>query len=712
MLIVAILLIIVFFKLNLPETTKTIILSMVGGILVFNLVILLSKITSLDTKRKKKKTGEEKMKRKKKIYLIAFILMVISIPIFFNFYLYFKALIGNDLLISLDINNPNFVLKNGQEQELNVAAKVLINPFCSANCSLDLEDLSEENIIEHETMHIGISSPFSKSYILNSNEEKEVNRLYKLTLNCDTIKEKRFCYVNSDSTKSRTKIISVNYKLNEEQELKKDLLKNQTEELNRKIYTNENILNSFNFNSFYLDFSEFENKSQSLLEIFDYLSLSVEELNNLYEEQEYYLLENRLLEVNEKINQWDASIQELNNSFANSISNYNSLIDDINSMHEEILLIKEYNFSESSKVTIESFIENFNLMIIKMKEKDTIENKMILFNQLKTEEEKILFTIQNGSIEEIFGDQKIQTSIYSVNIEKISIYYENYSSDFILTEPSTICCFKKECYKCISDSSLNYPIIFVHGHSFNEKISAELSMDSFEEMAKELEKEGKYIDAGYFYEMQYDETSKNYLGGINNSVVVEATYYINTNVTEEGSFILDSKWESIETYSSRLNEIVKNVKYLTGKDKVIIVAHSMGCLVTRKYIQSYGEDSVDKIILIGGPNHGIDGFILNSCPVFGADIECNEMNKENSFMIKLNEAPLPTIPVYNLIGLGCPIEGVEGDGIVKAQSAYLEGVENIYVSGTCSGVDFFHVNMIQPSRHPEIYEIIKEKIED
>jgi uncharacterized alpha/beta hydrolase family protein len=711
MLVVAIMLSIAFFKFNFSDQIKAIMISLIGGIFVFDLIILISKITSLDIRKKKKKTKEEKMRKKKKVYFIAFIFMVISMPIFFNFYLYFKALMGNDLLISLDVENQNFILKNGGEQEINTKARILINPFCSANCSLILKDLTEDNVLEHENMYIGVSSPFSKQYIIHSDEEKSGQKLYKLTLECNTIKEQKFCYVNNDLPKLRTKIISVNYELNDNQAIKKDSLKNQTEDINRKFDTEKNTLDNFNFNSSYLDFSELEYKSNPLKEISNYLSLTLEELNNLYEEQEYSALENQISGVNEKINEWANLVEELNASFSGNITACNSIIDNLSSMREDILLLEEYNLSNSSKLIIESFIGKFNSMVKKMEKKDTLENKLLLFNELEAEKESILFSFQNGISEEIFGYEKIETPISQVEINKIKINYGNYSSDFNLAEPSPICCLKNECYKCVDDSSLNYPVVFVHGHSFNEKISVESSMDSFGEMAGKLEKDG-YIDAGYFYGSQYDETAKGYLGKVNSSITIEATYYMDTQITEEGSFILDSKWESIETYSSRLNEIISNVKYLTGKDKVIIVAHSMGCLVTRKYIQMYGEDSLDKIVLVGGPNHGIDGFILKSCPIFGADIECNEMNTNNSFMVKLNEAPLPNIPVYNIIGNGCLIEGFEGDGIVKSESAYLDGAENIYVEGTCTGVDFFHVSMIQPSRHPEIYEIIKEKIKN
>lgn len=105
----------------------------------------------------------------------------------------------------------------------------------------------------------------------------------------------------------------------------------------------------------------------------------------------------------------------------------------------------------------------------------------------------------------------------------------------------------------------------------------------------------------------------------------------------------------------------------------------------------------------------MDGFVLNYCAVFGADLECSEMNKSSEFILNLNSVPLPDIPIYNLVGVGCFWEGSDGDGIVKSSSAYLDGAENIYVNGTCNLVDFFHVRMVHPSLHPEIYNIVKEK---
>jgi uncharacterized alpha/beta hydrolase family protein len=455
--------------------------------------------------------------------------------------------------------------------------------------------------------------------------------------------------------------------------------------------------------------SEFENESKNLNNISNSLLDEINNLNILYENQEYSELGAKVFSVKEDIQNLGNRSNELNSSIIYNIDTYNSLVDNVSLMYDNISYLENYSFSNSSVLDAKLFIKDFNLMILNLGEHNPVESKIILFNHIELEKENLFSILEDESNYNISMKKALNIPIHPVNLSKILLKYEVYNSNFTLNEPSPICCLKNECYKCIDDSSLNYPVILVHGHSFNEKLSAELSLEAFSEMAKQLEKDG-YIDAGYFYASKYDEISKGYLGRVNSSVAVEATYYLDTSVTEEGSFILDSKWESIDVYAERLNEIVSNVKYLTGKDKVIIVAHSMGGLVTRRYMQLYGTNSLDKVIFVGVPNEGIDGFVLNYCPVLGADIECSEMNKNSLFLAKLNNSSLPKIPIYNIVGLGCFWEGSEGDGIVKNESAYLRGVENIYVKGTCRGVDFFHVEMIKPTKYPEVYTIIKDLI--
>jgi len=57
---------------------------------------------------------------------------------------------------------------------------------------------------------------------------------------------------------------------------------------------------------------------------------------------------------------------------------------------------------------------------------------------------------------------------------------------------------------------------------------------------------------------------------------------------------------SVLELSSKINTALNN----TGTEKVNIIAHSMGGLVTRSYIHRFGEDKINKIIYLGTPHQG------------------------------------------------------------------------------------------------------------
>jgi pimeloyl-ACP methyl ester carboxylesterase len=191
-------------------------------------------------------------------------------------------------------------------------------------------------------------------------------------------------------------------------------------------------------------------------------------------------------------------------------------------------------------------------------------------------------------------------------------------------------------------------------------------------------------------------------------VSIKASYYFDILSADKGYSLLETKADNIDTYSIRLKDIIDNVKYITGKDKVIIIAHSMGGLVTRRYIQVFGENSVDKVILVAVPNHGVDGFVVDYCSIFGTNSECSDMNPNSLFLNKLNRGSNPSTPFYNIIGEGCTWENSLGDGIAKNESAYLSFATNYYVKGSCNGFDYFHNNILETEKYPEVYDLIKE----
>jgi hypothetical protein len=135
----------------------------------------------------------------------------------------------------------------------------------------------------------------------------------------------------------------------------------------------------------------------------------------------------------------------------------------------------------------------------------------------------------------------------------------------------------------------------------------------------------------------------------------------------------------------------------------------MGGIVTRRYIQIFSGDNVDKIILVDVPNHGISDKVKDYCAVIGSETACNDMKSDSILINQVNNDETDFVPAYNIVGIGCNMGDETGDGIVKNSSQYLNYATNYYVNGTCNELSFeyLHNDILLPKLYPEIYEIIK-----
>ena len=81
-----------------------------------------------------------------------------------------------------------------------------------------------------------------------------------------------------------------------------------------------------------------------------------------------------------------------------------------------------------------------------------------------------------------------------------------------------------------------------------------------------------------------------------------------TRSIEYDGGIIGSSTGDIKQYAGKLSNEVDSLKQDTCAKKIDIVAHSMGGLVARYYVQmsEMGETDVGKLIMIGTPNHGAD----------------------------------------------------------------------------------------------------------
>ena len=75
----------------------------------------------------------------------------------------------------------------------------------------------------------------------------------------------------------------------------------------------------------------------------------------------------------------------------------------------------------------------------------------------------------------------------------------------------------------------------------------------------------------------------------------------------EGSslFFFPYDWRlNLDTTIDLLNDRIEGAKRNSGSDKVDIVVHSMGGLVIKNYINTYGKSSINKLIFVGTPHLG------------------------------------------------------------------------------------------------------------
>ena len=126
----------------------------------------------------------------------------------------------------------------------------------------------------------------------------------------------------------------------------------------------------------------------------------------------------------------------------------------------------------------------------------------------------------------------------------------------------------------------------------------------------------------------------------------------------------------IEHFGEQLAAKVDRICAATGAERVVLVGHSMGGLVSRAYLRKFGADRVAKLITIGTPHHG--SVLAWSFP--GRALE--QMHPGNAWLVELNReeskpAPVPIISIWS-----------RHDSMVAPQaSSVLECAENVALFG-------------------------------
>ena len=637
----------------------------------------------------------------KRLIILSSIILIIVIIFFFftQLYLIARLLLGNDIIVNLKSDKENFFLTHGQSEPINLKFYALANPFCNIECIYEFKDISNNTLFDRGFTSLRPGATENKEYVLNSTTIGAGQKLYRFEVECMAVKN-AFCHTKAEKI-SKIVLITLNYNLNNQELLFKEdskekitLFLKRIDYLEKNSYEFISIINETRKiinNSLYSEMLNFSNQRAELAK-------NLNDLKDFWEAEEYSRLSVGLAYSTKQITELEIRFSEINLSLISNLSDYNDRIGNLSSIKSSLERLAQSNLSNSSLTELSSSIDEFNYLI---NNSQKINSKSIL---------NLSDRISNISVPLGLNCCIMNKNISNINLKKLNLTLINSSINIELKEPISKCCTFGECKECcLNCSDKNFPIIFIHGHDFSKDVSAEYSLDTFTPMQKALERDG-YLNAG---SITLDNSNPNLKGIWSTSwpVSVQTSYYFDIFKNSENKVVIQTKTDSIDTYAIRLRDIINIVKEKTGKNKVILISHSMGGLVTRRYLQLFTDKDVDRAILIAIPNHGIDGRVLDYCPIFGARVECEEMDKDSLFINQLNNAEAPKIPIYNIVAVGCNTEGEDGDGIVKASSSYLAYANNTYIQGTCDNiVDPFHVYNHKPDRYPPIYDVVKEML--
>ena len=146
-------------------------------------------------------------------------------------------------------------------------------------------------------------------------------------------------------------------------------------------------------------------------------------------------------------------------------------------------------------------------------------------------------------------------------------------------------------------------------------------------------------------------------------------------------FIEEALMGNLTLYANRLTWAIDEIKYRAKKDQVIIVAHSMGGLVVRKYMTLSRKNwqSVAHLITLGTPNEGVQ----TSIPVVGqlrdlftGSAFLNQLDQDWENMLADQELSWCAIaavrPRLGVTGLTENMTDLAGPGYVTLQSAFTQ----------------------------------------
>ena len=108
---------------------------------------------------------------------------------------------------------------------------------------------------------------------------------------------------------------------------------------------------------------------------------------------------------------------------------------------------------------------------------------------------------------------------------------------------------------------------------------------------------------------------------------------------------LEPPLAGLDELAARLGARLDALLAETGAEKVMLVTHSMGGLVSRAYLQRHGAARVAGLVTLAAPHHGTKVARL------GCGRNAREMRLESAWLRRLNAGPSPLIPLASIWSL-------------------------------------------------------------
>ena len=672
----------------------------------------------------------KKFKKRRNIYFgiliffffLAIILVVLGIKV--NF------IINDELIIKLSPLDKNIITTYGVPKNITFSFQNYNNFLCKSQCSYSFVDLSNNGQIDNKTLILESKTNLNQTYTISPSLYGAGQEIYLFEVHCHNIKS--LTCGTEQQEYFQSSFITLSYDLNE---LDKNNLITQNNDLNTfqyKLNLNDKRYKQMNYSYYFasanLENSLFVNDSliinKELNQINTHLSTLVmdsSKIINLWFSNKYEDMNFSLYKSNVLLNDLSLSEEATNARIAIAISQYNNFVDlaldltNRSAIIDSIITLSQDSNNSLLYTKSISFRNNIRDVSSALKTKYNI-NKDSYLSTIRSLDTQLISMIYEANSSLTRNETFVNETIFGIKFINLPSNI-SFESDIItnVSLPKPTCCVFGKCNTCCTtetcqSDSILYPILFIHGHSFNKQSSPEESLNSFSIIQRDLQNEG-VINAGQIDLQNIENIPSGEYGKSGAPISVRASYYYIYYYDLAAYQINARKAERIENYAIRLKDIIEVLKQRTGAKKVNIVAHSMGGLVARDYISLFGDGSINKLILVGTPNYGIGGRVKSLCGFFGSDKECEDMTEDSVFLKILNQAQAPkNAKLYTIAGSGCITDNENGDGIVKTNNVALPYAQNYIINGTC--IDAlklsFHQDIINPEKYPESYNLIKD----